>query len=74
MAGGGKKSAISLFPSGGAAVPWALTRNKGFWEEGDTLDTLLYIDGLKRVVQTKKEVEVLQGDVKKEKGDRFEWR
>jgi hypothetical protein len=47
-----------------AGVPWALTRNKGFWQEDDTLDTLLYIDGLKRVVQTKKEAELLQGDVK----------
>jgi hypothetical protein len=47
-----------------AGVPWALTRNKGFWQEDETLDTLLYIDGLKRVVQTKMEAEVLQGDEK----------
>jgi YD repeat-containing protein len=47
-----------------AGVPWALTKNKGFWQEDETLDTLLYIDGLKRVVQTKMEAEVLQGEEK----------
>lgn len=43
---------------------WARTFNKEEWEANDTLDTLLYIDGLKRVLQTKKEAEVLQGEQK----------
>ncbi|MEN8135138.1 MAG: SpvB/TcaC N-terminal domain-containing protein, partial [Thermodesulfobacteriota bacterium] len=47
-----------------AAVPWALTRNKEHWEGSGTIDTLLYIDGLQRVLQTKKEAEVLAGDEK----------
>jgi RHS repeat-associated protein len=47
-----------------ADIPWALTKNKGYWEEDETIDTLLYIDGIKRVIQTKKEAEVFAGDNK----------
>jgi RHS repeat-associated protein len=47
-----------------AEIPWALSRNKGYWAENETLDTLLYIDGIKRVIQTKKGAEVFAGDDK----------
>ncbi|MEN8140663.1 MAG: SpvB/TcaC N-terminal domain-containing protein, partial [Thermodesulfobacteriota bacterium] len=49
----------------GVEVPWAMTKNKGYWLENDTLDTITYIDGLKRLVQTKREAEVLVGGAKK---------
>ena len=36
----------------------AVTRNKGLYTSTDTVDTVIYVDGFKRVVQTKKESEV----------------
>ncbi|MDH3976685.1 MAG: hypothetical protein OEV42_20680, partial [Deltaproteobacteria bacterium] len=36
----------------------ALTKNKEHWDSSETIDTLIYTDGLKRVLQTKKEAEV----------------
>ncbi len=45
-----------------AAVPWALTRHADvFRGPGDTIDTVTFIDGLKRVLQTKKSATVFTG-------------
>jgi RHS repeat-associated protein len=46
-----------------AAVPWALTQHKDFQSTtGDTIDTVTFVDGLGRVIQTKKEGELLQAN------------
>jgi len=45
-----------------AAVPWARTRHlDSFRSPTDTIDTVLFIDGLKRILQTKKDVTVHTG-------------
>jgi RHS repeat-associated protein len=46
-----------------AAVPWARTRHKDFQSTtGDTIDTVTFADGLGRIIQTKKEAELLQAN------------
>jgi RHS repeat-associated protein len=50
-----------------AAVPWAITRHvdkdaDGAYKSTGTIDTILLIDGLKRVIQTKKDATVLEGN------------
>jgi RHS repeat-associated protein len=48
-----------------AAVPWAITRHVDKDADGrlkDTIDTILFTDGLKRVLQTKKDATVLEGN------------
>jgi RHS repeat-associated protein len=48
-----------------AAVPWAITRHVDKDADGrlkDTIDTILFTDGLKRVIQTKKDATVLEGN------------
>ena len=45
-----------------AAVPWALSRHLDLFRSAtDTIDTALFIDGLKRIVQTKKDATVHTG-------------
>jgi RHS repeat-associated protein len=48
-----------------AAPAWARTFNREYWFGDETIDTVLYVDGLKRVIQTKKEAEVLQSGAQK---------
>lgn len=45
-----------------AAVPWAITRHADvFRGPGDTIDTVVFIDGLKRTLQTKKTATIFTG-------------
>lgn len=45
-----------------AAVPWAITRHADVYRgAGDTIDTVTFIDGLKRTLQTKKSATVFTG-------------
>lgn len=45
-----------------ASTPWALTRHiDSFRSATDTIDTVLFVDGLKRVIQTKKDATVFAG-------------
>src|SRR5262249_46260145 len=47
--------------SAAAPVPWAMTRHKDFQSSSnDSIDTVTFIDALERVIETKKEAEVLQ--------------
>jgi len=50
-----------------ATVPYAITRHvdkdaDGGYKNTGTIDTILFIDGLKRVIQTKKDATVLEGN------------
>jgi RHS repeat-associated protein len=46
-----------------ATFPWALTQHKDFQSTtGDTIDTVTFVDGVGRVIQTKKEAELLQAN------------
>jgi len=50
-----------------AAVPYAITRHvdkdaEGNPKSSETIDTILFTDGLKRVIQTKKDATVLEGN------------
>ncbi|KYF76640.1 hypothetical protein BE11_11925, partial [Sorangium cellulosum] len=52
----------ALQPGASPAVPaWALTRHKDVQHPGDPIDTVTFIDGLDRVIQTKKDLEKDQG-------------
>ena len=45
-----------------ATVPWAMTRHlDSFRSATDTIDTVLFIDGLKRILQTKKDATIHNG-------------
>lgn len=45
-----------------AATPWARTRHLNvFRNAADPIDTVLFIDGLKRVIQTKKDITLFTG-------------
>jgi len=45
-----------------AAIPWAITHHADvFRGPGDTIDTVTFIDGLKRVIQTKKSAAIFTG-------------
>ncbi|MDQ4071014.1 MAG: sugar-binding protein [Actinomycetota bacterium] len=51
-----------------AAVPWARTRHVDtFREQNDPIDTVLFIDGLKRALQTKKDTTLHEGVDKRPK-------
>ncbi|AUX48453.1 hypothetical protein SOCE26_099870 [Sorangium cellulosum] len=51
-----------LQPGSSAAVPaWARTRHKDVLHPGDPVDTVTFVDGLDRVIQTKKDLEKDQG-------------
>ncbi|HEY0603173.1 MAG TPA: SpvB/TcaC N-terminal domain-containing protein, partial [Herpetosiphonaceae bacterium] len=53
---GGDPATIRFAYHHDAAVPWALTQHLDkFRSATDTIDTVLFIDGLKRVLQTKKD-------------------
>lgn len=46
-----------------AETPWAITRHADlFRDPDDTIDTVLFTDGLKRVLQTKKDATIYVGD------------
>ncbi|WP_438032864.1 SpvB/TcaC N-terminal domain-containing protein [Sorangium sp. So ce204] len=48
----------SLQPGESVAMPaWARTRHKDVQHPGDPIDTVTFVDGLDRVIQTKKDVE-----------------
>ncbi|KYF62435.1 hypothetical protein BE15_18595 [Sorangium cellulosum] len=52
----------ALQPGASPAVPaWARTRHKDVQHPGDPVDTVTFIDGLDRVIQTKKDLEKDQG-------------
>ncbi|WP_437494995.1 SpvB/TcaC N-terminal domain-containing protein [Sorangium sp. So ce1014] len=52
----------ALQPGASPAVPaWARTRHKDVQHPGDPIDTVTFIDGLDRVIQTKKDLEKDQG-------------
>jgi RHS repeat-associated protein len=53
---GGSTPTIQFEYHAEAAVPWALTRHlDSYRDSDDTIDTVLFIDGLKRVIQVKKD-------------------
>jgi RHS repeat-associated protein len=61
----GQATIEMTYSQGGAAAatPWAKTQHKDFQStSGDTIDTVAFADGLGRIIQTKKEAEVLQAD------------
>ncbi|WP_437678724.1 SpvB/TcaC N-terminal domain-containing protein [Sorangium sp. So ce131] len=52
----------ALQPGVSPAVPaWARTRHKDVQHPGDPIDTVTFVDGLDRVIQTKKDLEKDQG-------------
>jgi RHS repeat-associated protein len=59
---GGDRPTIQFEYHPEAGVPWALTRHiDTFRSATDTIDTVLFIDGLKRILQTKKDVTIHTG-------------
>ena len=61
----GQATIQMTYSQGGAAAatPWAMTQHKDFQSTtGDTIDTIAFADGLGRIIQTKKEAELLQSN------------
>ncbi len=54
-----EKPTIDITYGHDASVPWALTKNR--LPSGGTLDTVVFMDGVGRVIQTKKTAEVWTG-------------
>ncbi len=50
-----------------AATPWALTRHYDPAHPGNDLQTAIFVDGLGRVLQTKKDAAIFQGENKADK-------
>ncbi len=56
-----------IYPTDLARAPvTARTLNKNHWKSGETLDTVTCIDGLRRVIQTRKTAQTLAGGEKRE--------
>ncbi len=50
-----------------AATPWALTKHYDPAHPGNALETAIFVDGLGRVLQTKKDAAIFQGENKADK-------
>jgi RHS repeat-associated protein len=61
---GGSTKTIEFVYQSDAAIPWALTRHFDPSNPANTLNTVTFVDGLGRVLQTKKDVALYAGEGK----------